>query len=911
VTATARRRRRRARTRTGTVGLLARTGAPQRPITALLALLTLIVALCCGFAPRALGALAAADVRHAVDGLAAPARDVSGALEPLPVGPPPGRHPAPGGASAAFGRVDAALLAATEQASAPLRAVLGAPHVVARTTPESASPVTPIDAKGRYSVALAADPHYRRHIRLSNGALPRPWTADANATSPTSTAPIDMVVSTETARRMGLRVGDVLASTVREVPVRVRISGIFTPRAAGSDYWRNTPSIIAPEFEANPADVPRYTATGFVDPATLSAFRGLDAFHGSFWFPIAAGAVTSANARQVAAGIDALEARQIVIPADATSRAMSVPVSSQLRATIGESLGRIAATLAVIAVLLSGPGGVVVAVFTLGVRAVLERRGAMLALVRARGASPAQLRAAAALEGLAAGLPAGVLGAVVAAVVIPGADAAAWLLPLLAGLVPAAVFAVLGGDGRGPRASRRDLPARPTGGRRTIAEGCVVAAAAVAAFLLLRRGATAGGGIDPLLALAPLLVSLAVGVVVLRLVPLALRGALALTRAARGPVGFIGAARAMREPTLGLATALAVIVGVSIAALSSGVLATIDGAARTQAVAQTGADLRADGAVFDARTVAAVRRVPGVAGAASTMQGRNRDLGLNGRTSTVQPLFADTRALRAVHPGVPAGLGAERDGRVPLVVSRELLDGHPLGATERLGDVPVVVVGALPARSRLGADSRWVLVDSAFAGRLAGADAAPGELLVALRPGTRPGPVSAAIRRLTPGATVTAAQAALAAVTAAPAASGLRIALRTAAVGSALLAAIAVFAGSVAAAASRNSTIAMLRTMGMTGPQALGLVVWEIVPVVVVSAAVGLGLGLALPRLLVATTDFTPFTGSATRLAVTTDWAQLAGLTAAVLGVAALANLAAVLVARRTDPAGTVKMGAE
>jgi len=80
---------------------------------------------------------------------------------------------------------------------------------------------------------------------------------------------------------------------------------------------------------------------------------------------------------------------------------------------------------------------------------------------------------------------------------------------------------------------------------------------------------------------------------------------------------------------------------------------------------------------------------------------------------------------------------------------------------------------------------------------------------------------------------------------------------------------------------------------------------------VVAAAAVGLGLGLAMPHLLVATTDFAPFTGGAAHLAVATDWAQLALLLAGVLAVAALATLVAVLVARRTDPTGTVKMGAE
>jgi putative ABC transport system permease protein len=647
----------------------------------------------------------------------------------------------------------------------------------------------------------------------------------------------------------------------------------------------------------------------------VSAFEQFGVFNGAFWFPVDAHAVTSANAQGVESGIRQLETRQISIPAAERGETVRVPVKTDLGDTIGQSLGRIAATLAVIAVLVSGPGGVVIAVFVLAIRAVLERRAPVLALAAARGASAAQLRGAAALEGLAAGVPAAVVGAVIAALVLPGADAAAWVTPLLAGLVPAALFAVLGdgavGSGAGIRATRRDLSARARGGVRWIVEACVVGAAAVATFLLVRRGPIADAGFDPLLALTPLLLALAVSILVLRLLPLALRAGLALARRGRGPVAFIGAARAMRDPALGVAAALAVVVGVSIAVLSSGVLATIQAGAHTQAVADVGADVRADSAVFDAKAVAAAKAAPGVEQVARVGSGGNLDLGLNGKTSTVQPIFASSSELGAVRADVPTDLATKVDGRVPVIIPSDLLDTHAVGAKQRLGDVPVVIVGSLPEDAQLGADSRWVLVDSAYAKQLSGSAFEATSLYVSLHPGASPAPVEKAIKRAAPYSVVTDAAAAVAVVNTAPAAAGLRIALVIGAVGSALLAAIAVFAGSVTAGSSRNRAISMLRTMGLTGGQSLGLVVWEIVPIVVAAAAVGLGLGLAMPRLLVATTDFAPFTGGAARLAVATDWGQLAWLLAGVLGVAALATLVAVLVARRTDPTGTVKMGAE
>ncbi|GAA4157405.1 hypothetical protein GCM10022286_09010 [Gryllotalpicola daejeonensis] len=898
------------RDRTGTVGLLVRTIAPERTLTALIALLTLIVALCCGLIPRAFSGLQASDLHYSVTGLADTRRDVSGAVVPFLIGPGPGTPPAAGSAEAAFGRVDSALEGAREQASAPLRAVLGDPHVVARTERKSAQPPASVDAKGDYFVALAADPRYEQQITLTSGAQPHQWKAPEGSTA--TAPPIDMVISAQTATRMNLAVGDVLATTVSDLAVRVRVSGIFTPVAPHSDYWQHTPSIVEPELEDDHNHPPQYTATGYVNPLTLLAFQDLGAFNGTFWFPIAASAITNSNAHGVEAGIRGLEARQIAMPAATPGQTVRVPVNTDLGTTIAQSVGRIAATLAVIAVLVSGPAGVVVAVFALGVRAVVSRRAPVLALVSARGASRAQLRAAAALEGLAAGLPAAALGALVAALILPGADAWAWVAPLLAGLVPAVLFAALGAapDG-GLRGTRRDLSARTRGGVRWIVEACVVGAAAVATYLLVRRGPVAGSGFDALLSLTPLLLALAVSVVVLRVLPLALRGALAVARRSRGAVGFIGAARAMRDPALGVAAALAVVVGVSVAVLSSGVLATIQSGAHAQAVASVGADVRADGALFDAKAVAAVRAAPGVAHVAGVMSAHNVELGLNGRTTTVQPIIADARELRAVRGDVPAALAAKRAGRVPVVVSADLLDAHPLGAKQKLGGIPVVIAGSLPSDAQLGADSRWVLVDRSFTKQLGEPAFEATQLMVALRPGASSVPVTRVIARAVPYAAVTDAAAGLAQINAAPSTAGLRVTLIIAAITSAVLAAVAVFAGSVAAAASRNSAIAMLRTMGLTGTQSLGLVVWEIVPIVIAAAAVGLGLGLVLPHLLVATTDFAPFTGGATRLAVTTDWPRLAALLAGVLAVAAAATLVAVLVARRTDPTGAVKMGAE
>jgi putative ABC transport system permease protein len=113
------------------------------------------------------------------------------------------------------------------------------------------------------------------------------------------------------------------------------------------------------------------------------------------------------------------------------------------------------------------------------------------------------------------------------------------------------------------------------------------------------------------------------------------------------------------------------------------------------------------------------------------------------------------------------------------------------------------------------------------------------------------------------------------------------------------------------AAASRNASIGMLRTMGMTARQSLGLVAWEIVPMVAVGVIVGTALGLAMPSIIIATTDFSGFTGSPSEPAVSPDAAALILVLAGFLAITGIATVVALLTARRAAPPTTVKMGAE
>ncbi|MBN9193170.1 FtsX-like permease family protein [Microbacterium sp.] len=896
--------------------LLLRTVRADAAVSLLVAVLTLLVAVVAGAVPRAVAELSRADLRFAAEGLSAPLRDVKGVLSSFPIGADPAGPQTDDAVKNVYGRLDAALSAAREKQRQPLRGVLQDPRYVVRmadsTPAEAPSGVTP---PGTLKLRAAADPGYLTHLRITKGDAPKRWSLPTGSPgqeaglAATDDAPIEMILSEDTARTMRLSVGDLVRTQALGT---VRISGLFAPRDPGGDYWSSTPSTIRADLFDDGNNPPVFTGIGYVEPATVAAFEqaGVN-LTTTMWYPIAADAVTTDNARALAADLRGINQNQLSIPSDIPGVTALVSLQSQLDRAIDTSLARVAATVSLLSICVSGPIGVVLAVFALGVRAVIERRSAVLALAAARGASGRQLRGTAAVEGLVLGLPAAAIGAVVAALAVPvPAGAAAWLVPLLIGLVPPVLFAVLGGR-RSFRTARRDLSARARGGIRLAASVLMIAVAALAAFLLIRRGRLETPGFDLLLALTPLLLALAASVVVLWILPPALQAVAALTRRGSGLVAFVGTARALRDPALGVAAALAVVVGMSVAVFSSVVLSTVDGGSRAQAEHTVGADVRASGTIFTAAQQRRIAATEGVAGVAPIAEAGHLSLGLNGVTDDTTVLLTDAKSLHAQRAAVPADLGRKVDGRVPVVISRDLAQGRPVGADLRLGLVEVRVVGILPTDSALGPPDAWVLVDRAFTTDVGQGSFTPATLLIDLRSGADPAAVASAVRTTAPDAIVDDVAAELAAVQAAPTASGLRATLIGGAVAGALLAAIAVFAGSVTASPSRNRVIGMLRTMGMSTRASLALVAWEIVPIVGAGVVVGTLLGLAMPALVVATTDLAPFTGVEGTLPIRPDPAQLAVVLVGFLVVTGIATIVAVLAARRASPAATVKMGAE
>jgi putative ABC transport system permease protein len=563
----------------------------------------------------------------------------------------------------------------------------------------------------------------------------------------------------------------------------------------------------------------------------------------------------------------------------------------------------------------SGPLGVVLAVFALGARSVVDRRRVALTLAAARGGSPLQVRGAMALEGLVLGVIPGAVGIAVAAAVVPAPVGLAAVLPaVLLTLAPAVLFAASAQAG-GIRATRSDLDPRVVGRARRIAEIIVVLLAAVALFLLVRRGLVTSvdaTGVDPLLAATPLLLSLAVCVGVLRLYPYPLLTIHKRLQGSRKLVGFIGSGRAVRDPSVGLAAALAIVVAVSVAVFSATLLTTLDDALQTTASAEVGGgDLSVSARYLLDDQVAAIAAVPGVDVSAGIDDQGTAALRAGSAGTNAELLTGETTGLSRIRSDIPDELDTELDGAIPIVVSQDLADEFDTDSDLELQGEPVRVVAVLPNDSGLGQNATWVLVDTAFIDRLGDFAFAPQLVIIRATADAAPAEIATAISEAVTIARVTTFDEALAETQDSPTVAGLRLAFMLAILAVSLLAVIAVVLSSVIGTPARNRLLGSLRTLGLSTRQAGGLAAWELAPVVITALLAGTLLGIALPLVVTATVDLSAFTGG---LAVTVPHYNPLFL-AAVLGIVAVATILAaaisVALSLRRTPASTVKIGAD
>lgn len=438
---------------------------------------------------------------------------------------------------------------------------------------------------------------------------------------PAAGAPWPAALPVAAADALGLALGDVvvlapttgLADAAATAAVTVQVVGLVQPRDGAWAQDRLDGAGSVPDLEFGVFGGTRLPAAGpfLVDPATLlAAGPGLEEV--SLVAAPAVAAASPAAVDRVTAGLGTLtgDVRSAVSSAGAAG-AVTSRVVDPLAATLADAGTRLAAGRT--AVLAAGVLAGVLTVVVLGTaaRVLGDRRLAETVLLRARGATGAQLvrRAlteAVLLVGVAALLAVPLAVLVTRAVLadrLPGSDPGSPLpVPVLVAVVVGAVAMVglLAGGG-----IRTGPPGRSSGRGALARSGADLLLVGLAAVAVLSLGGAAGT--DPLLVVAPALVLLAGCAVALRVPPRA--AALADRRAVRGRalVPVLVAADLARRPLAGGATALLVLTTAA-AVAAGGTGATWWVSQADQADLRVGADL----------AVPAVPGVPGTGVAAAT-----------------------------------------------------------------------------------------------------------------------------------------------------------------------------------------------------------------------------------------------------------------------------------------------------
>ncbi|MBT0769587.1 ABC transporter permease [Kineosporia sp. J2-2] len=395
--------------------------------------------------------------------------------------------------------------------------------------------------------------------------------------------PVQVGLSEATAKLLGAGPGDTIsAQDYDKAPIEVHVSGVYRARRGTDDVWRTEPELLAPRTVTDTRGLTTSYFSVLMTGESLPDGRlATDPYSGLFvnleFLPDPA-LVTRDSAPALIDALVQLEAGTKAYQIDGPP----VIFGTGLDTLLQRLLNQIAVATALAAVLLSALLVAVALALLLTADLLARRRAGVLTGLRRRGASLPGLGAELAVESLAV---AGIAGGAGLAVAwwLTGSLSLSWVWPvLLVAVLGAPVAAV----SEAARATPRKAAPANRSARRTLAvtrqlrritiEVAIVLAAAAAGTALAQRGVTAN---DVLPAVAPSLVAVTGGVLVLRLLPVLLRLFLRLGNRFRGALPLLAAGRAAATVSRPLPMVL-IVTSVSLGVFALAVRATASGPGR-------------------------------------------------------------------------------------------------------------------------------------------------------------------------------------------------------------------------------------------------------------------------------------------------------------------------------------------
>ncbi len=777
---------------------------------------------------------------------------------------------------------------------------VGRQPVAAAWTPEEGSPYYGVEAQ------ILLDPDLPSHTELLDGAWPVIGADDA---------PFQVAVVDGFAERAGLRVGD-------EISAGFVVTAVFTPVDPGDTRWEHAPYGRG-YGEATDADRGLQLLGGIFVAPDLAAGDPSERLQSPFAYDVFFGPNPAAvTTRGVDVGTLSAQLTGFLAkrhsPVVATDGGVDDPATfednqpiafhSDLNALLLRLEARRRTTHTLIGVSAAGPLGVGAALVALGAQLVLHRRRATTALLAARGMAERQLRGLLAAEGLTVGVPAALLGLLGAVALVPGPITWwAWPACIAIGALPAAALAWAAESGH---RGRREIAAG-NGRWRLVAEVLIAAAAAGATWRLLTTRGQDSSGIDLLGAAAPVLLALLGCLLALRVYPAPLRLLLAGFKRGRGFTGFMGSARALRDPAGGILPVVTIVLGTTISVLAAALLGTVTVGTERAVWAGNGSTIHVSGPRISEETAQRLRGVEGVEAVSLVrLASDNSALSIGGEEERVRVWVADAHLAEAyavARDGSPLPPGFfEASSPVPVVLGGAGTPTSGRGTLAGVGDVTVAEhLDVLPGVTE---EAAWALVS---------ADNWPGDLppartaLVAVSPGADVAALAAEVSGMFPQANVSTVDDELRELRTSPTVAGLSRIFVTLTVVTALLMMLAIVTSQVMTADDRRAAAAVLRTLGLRPGQLRALTAWELGPVVVVALSLGVVVGIGIAALMLATVDFRALTGGSLDPALYLDPLWVGGVGVGLLLAAAAAVTGSSWLAGRTNIAQELRLGEE
>ena len=728
-----------------------------------------------------------------------------------------------------------------------------------------------------------------------------------------------MAVTTQTAARFGLHPGSRMTLISPTGTITLAVTAIVRQRQAGLHLLDPGPA-GQPALAGHPRRSKTYWAGGvFADPGQLAAMQ--TAFTGpglemNWEFPLAVGGLSADQAQGLANALNRATTVTLGLTGPLAPAADNLDVTSPLIPDLALFLSTQAGIETVLLLLSVSLIVIAAAVILLAARMMVARRA------RGAGHAAGQGRVAAAGHGpdgprrrWSRPCPPRWPARPWPSPSIPGDAAASGLGWLLAGITVAVALAgpalIAAWQYRKPapaanpaRILTAETGPRRMAWRRPVAE-VTACAACVAGLVVLRgQGVPAGGQVNPLLMLAPVLVAVPVVLIMLRLYPLAVRGLLRLSARGTGATGFVALSAAARSSLTGVLPAFALVLALSLATFAGMVS---NGIARGETAAAwhtTGADvLIQPGPTAGPVTPAELKSIAAVRGVTHATAVWNTTwvtpFGQPVTVVAVDPASYAAVTATTPYPPFPAAKlgGAARDlaagAAVPVLASpaAAAVLGHgttQLTSLTPAGPFSVRVAGILSSTPAQPGGGTFVVMPQLTLPGPAGQPAP--NMVLASGSAIDDSQLSALVNRTIPGSTITFRSAVLASLTSSPLPHGAALIVAFTLAEAAVLGLLIVILGLALGSADRELTLARLTVMGHE--RDTRLVMAEAMPAVLAAVVAGVVCAVVLPHLIGSSIDLSAFTGPGAPVLFQPDVTAL-GLPAAAVVVLAVAALAA------------------